>query len=668
MYKSYIFAVLCLTPFLSFAQTSLTGTVQDEEGSPIFAANVYVKSTPQKGVVTDFSGNFSLALRNLEDTLVISFISYETQEISLKTLNFNEEIVVVLAEKSHSLQEVILKPKHPISEPFAITKMDILEDVYLNPTAQGDPLKAIANLPSSTTIDETANPSLRGSSADRSRVVLNGVPIYKPVRASNIINNQGFFSLFNPEIIEKQYVYASNPPLTFGNTSAGLVEIQTKQNLEANQLQFSAGLLNTGFFLSQKIKKDISFIQVYGNYQFSDAFTGIQEDKLPNIKNFYATDAGINFHSKVGKRGEFNSFSYFIDESFSGVNQLFTYKGDVATSKKRLFTVNNFKYYFQESVLSINSGINNSTENYEFGNLDSEQNTRQVYTSIDYKWHILETTNLQFGVSHDYHQNKFKDSVPTFYYALSPTSPGYFSKTNIDNHILETYLYTIWDINDKFTFSSGMRSNLPLGSQEYYFSSQLGLKYHVNKKQWFLISGGKYRSYSIPNFNIKHYNLLKSYQAAVDYTHESENTLLKAAAYFKNEKGKQMSNNFFNTGKINTFGLELSIVHAFSKHLKVSFSNSFINQKITVSEKNYPGANDFDYLIRASVQYANPKLFTLALTYTGRPGTFYNNITGSIFDTQNQKEALYNRDYSSKSFDFYQRRNIYFGTVWQLGY
>ena len=203
-YLRYITVCLFLFPYLSFSQSVLGGTVKDKKGEPIFAVNVYIKSTPEKGVTTDFNGKFSLTVGHLEDTLVVSFISYKTKEIPLIELNFKEKIVIELEEKAHLLEEVVVKVIDPISEQFAVTKMNILEDVYLNPTAQGDPLKAIANLPISTTTDETANPSLRGSSADRSRVTLNGVPIYNPVRASNL-NNQGFFSLFNPEIY-RQYV------------------------------------------------------------------------------------------------------------------------------------------------------------------------------------------------------------------------------------------------------------------------------------------------------------------------------------------------------------------------------------------------------------------------------------------------------------------------------
>ena len=692
--------------------------MQDKNGEPIFAANVYLKSFPQKGVISDFDGNFSLNTVNLKDTLIVSFIGYKTKEILISTIDITKKIIIALKENNQTLDEVIITAKDPISEQFTVVKMNMLKDVYLNPLSQGDPLKAITILPASTNTDETANVSLRGSSPDRTRVLLNGVPIYKPTRGNNL-NNQGFFSLFNPEVIDNMYVYASNPPLTYGNTSAGLVEIQTKRNLKANQLQLSASLASTGFFLSQKIKKDTSFIQIYGNYQFSDAFIGIQKDKLPNIKNFYTKDVGINFHIKIDKRAEFNSYIYFIDESFNGYNQSFTYRGNVATSNKRVFTVNNFKYYYRKGILSLNSGTNNSKQDYEFGNTNSTQKTSHIYTSIDYKWHLLESTNLQFGVSHDYHRNKFKDNIPTYYYALSPSSPNYFLETPIYNHVLEAYLYTNWDINDKFTFSSGMRTNLPVESQKYYFSSQLGLKYNLNKKQSFLLSGGKYHSYSTPRYYSKNYNLLSSHQIALDYTYELKNTLLKTATYFKNETGGQSINTFFSTDKINTFGLELYLEHNFYKYFKFSLSNSFIDQKMTIDNKNYKGAKDFNYFLKSTIQYNNPKLFSLALTYTSRPGIYYNEITGStfdaqsnfyepifssdlyssqfenynrfdisfskyirlkknalitfislnnIFDTKNESTALYNTDYSTKYFDFYQFRTIYFGLVWQLNY
>ena len=48
-----------------FSQVILTGVIKDKKGEPVFAANVYLKSNPQKAITTDFEGNFRLQVVNL---------------------------------------------------------------------------------------------------------------------------------------------------------------------------------------------------------------------------------------------------------------------------------------------------------------------------------------------------------------------------------------------------------------------------------------------------------------------------------------------------------------------------------------------------------------------------------------------------------------------------
>ena len=713
-----IVSVFCL--FISsfcFCQNLLQGIVKDKKGESIFAVNIYLKSTPQKGTTTDFDGNFKLKIADLNEILIVSFLGYKTKEILLTSIDFNKKLTIILQEDSKTLDAVIITARDPISEQFSVVKIQKL-DIYFNPVSKGDPLLSITSLPASTNTDETANPSLRGSSADRSRVILNGVPIYNPVRASQL-NNTGFFSLFNPEIINNLYVYASNPPLTYGNTSAGLVEIQTIKNLESNQLQLSTSLASVGIFLSQNIKKDFSFVQIYGNYQFSDAFIGIQEKQFPNISNFKTKDAGINFHTQIGKKVEFNSYNYFIDENFKGFDEQFTYRGEVMTKNKRFFTVNNFKYYTNSGVLSFNNSINTSNQNFNFGNINSKNKIDQVFNSLSYKWLFKEDLDFQFGITYDHQQSKFNDTTPIFFYAQSPLSPSTDSETNISNTILETYLYAKWDINDKLLLSTGIRSNIPVKNQEYYLNSQLSLKYSLNKSQSFLLSGGKYRNYSTPNFFSKQYILQSSNQIALDYTSKLKNTLFTAATYFKNETSEEAINSFFIVDKVNTFGVELFLEHNFDKHFKFTLANSFINQIVTIDNEEYKGQNDFDYLLKTTIQYNNPKLFLLALSYIARPGTYYNPIINSNFDgntnfyepifgddlfslqynnynrldlsiskyikfknsalipfaslnnilnRKNENQILYDSDYSTNRFNYFQFRTIYFGLTWQFDY
>ena len=623
-----------------------------------------------------------------------------------------------MSENPQALTDIILSARDPISEQFSVKKMDRLRDVYLNPFAQGDFLKAITQLPISTNSDETANPSLRGSSPDRSRVALNGVPIYNPVRATNL-NNQGFFSLFNTEIIQNEYVYASNPPLTYGNTTAGLIEIQTSNILESNQLQFSIGLLNTGFLWSQKLNKDSSFIQIYSNYLFSDAFVSIQKKKLPDIKNFYTKDAGLNYHAQLNKKIEFNSYSYFMDETFKGFSEQFSFRGIVNSKNRRFFVVNNLKFVFKAGILSINNGISRSNRHYDYGILNSKQRERQVYASIDFKRIINKNINIQIGASYDSHNNTFDDRIPTYFYALSNGSPFNLDKRFIQNSNLENYLFSRWDLADSFFLFAGIRSNFLQRNQKFYMSSQMGLKFKMNGKQSFSLSGGTYYNYSIPNFSFKEYNLLSSSQMALDYNYKSQKTLVKAAGYFKKELGGQESNFFLKVDNIKTFGLEFFMEHQFNQNFKFSFSNSYVDQKITIYDKKYNGQMDFNFFIKSSIQYINSNSFSTTLSYLSRPGIPYTSISGStyepvnrtyipnfsndFFDSQygnyhrldlslsrffqlkknamivflslnnilnlkNDKTVQYNFDYSLKSFESYQLRSLYFGMVFQLGY
>jgi len=97
------YCILILSFFISvpvFSQSLLKGVVKDSNDNAVFAANVYLKNNPQKGIVTDLDGNFSLSINNRTDTLIVSFIGYNTTKIPLYSVSINEFLNVVLKEDS----------------------------------------------------------------------------------------------------------------------------------------------------------------------------------------------------------------------------------------------------------------------------------------------------------------------------------------------------------------------------------------------------------------------------------------------------------------------------------------------------------------------------------------------------------------------------------------
>lgn len=710
-------SILLVSLISSNAQSTLKGIIVDGHNDPVFAANVYLKSSPQTGTNSDLNGKFQLLSTLKKDTLIVSFISYENTAIPIQKGIAIKNIKIVLKEMAYPISQVIIKAKDPISEKFSVLKLNKM-DIYLSPISQGDPLKAITALPASTNSDETANPSLRGSNSDQSRVILNGVPIYNPVRASQL-NNQGFFSLFNPEIIDNLYVYASNPPLSYGNTSAGLVEIQSINKIQKNQLQVASSLASTGILLSQKIKGENTFIQLYGNHQFSNAMIGIQRNAFPYLKHFKSDDFGVNTRIKLGKKLEFNSFNYFINEAYASIEQLFTYKGSVITSNQRFFTINNLSFYTKKGVLKFNSSFNKTHKEYSFGTIHSNNYKYESFTSINYKLFIKRNLEIEVGINKDYQRNNFKNKLPIVYYAISPSSPNITLDTLTSNRIIESYTYLNWRIDDKWTISSGLRSNIKIANQTNYLSKQFGLKYKIDSRQSILMSAGNYHNYATPNYYKLNHNLLSSNQIAIDYSLIKGNTHLTAAFYLKNEFGNQMVTSHIQTNTIKTKGIEFYIERRLNKHFKYNFSNTFIHQTIRINEKQYRGPKNFNYFFKANLQYHQPKSFTFTLNFTSRPGNYFTPIKNATFNQEvnfyepiyntnmlsqqfssysrfdfsinkfikfkkqalitfitinnllnkrNQKHISYISNYTSFDFTNYALRSIYFGTVWQLNY
>ena len=78
----------------------ISGQVVDGNGEPIIGASVLVKGT-SNGTITDIDGKFQL--QNASGILVVSYIGYKTQEITLKG---QKNLEIVLKEDTEVLDEV----------------------------------------------------------------------------------------------------------------------------------------------------------------------------------------------------------------------------------------------------------------------------------------------------------------------------------------------------------------------------------------------------------------------------------------------------------------------------------------------------------------------------------------------------------------------------------
>ena len=95
-------AILLSTGVL-IAQT-VTGTVTDDEGTPLIGASIFAKGTTS-GTVTDIDGNYSFNPPANTELIVVTYTGFEPQEVSI---DGRSQIDVVLLESSTTLDQVVV--------------------------------------------------------------------------------------------------------------------------------------------------------------------------------------------------------------------------------------------------------------------------------------------------------------------------------------------------------------------------------------------------------------------------------------------------------------------------------------------------------------------------------------------------------------------------------
>jgi TonB-linked SusC/RagA family outer membrane protein len=96
--------LFCAIPFgMSFAQSTIKGTVNDETGEPVIGASVKVQGT-NEGSITDLDGNFTVKASS-DATLTISYVGYVTQTVKV---GGKSNITVTLVEDNTTLNDVVV--------------------------------------------------------------------------------------------------------------------------------------------------------------------------------------------------------------------------------------------------------------------------------------------------------------------------------------------------------------------------------------------------------------------------------------------------------------------------------------------------------------------------------------------------------------------------------
>jgi len=274
MKKQKILLIIMLIFNISLSsQITINGKVIDRDSQkPLSFANIKIADT-FLGTVSGNDGSFSLQVKSLPVTLIISFIGYQTDTI---VVNENQFLTIYLAPKSILTDEITVTDiRLDDNSPKNFTNLSI-EKIQSLKTGQDLPL--ILNFtPSVVATSDAGNGvgysdiRIRGTDITRINVTINGVPYNDP-------ESQGVFWVDIPDIASSAdniQIQRGVGTSSFGTASFGasiniltgvmkndpFVELQTNGgsfNTWGASAKFATGLIKDNWYLEGRLSHQYS--------------------------------------------------------------------------------------------------------------------------------------------------------------------------------------------------------------------------------------------------------------------------------------------------------------------------------------------------------------------------------------------------------------------------
>ena len=434
------------------AQESFTinGVIKDAANNEtLYGVNILVTNL-NSGVVSNEYGFYSLKLPKGKHKIVISYVGYQEQSITIDLKN-NSTYNFSLAETSETLEEIVIdatSQKIDIRGPeMSVNRLDI-STIQKLPVVFGevDVVKSLLLLPGVSNAGEGSSGfNVRGGAVDQNLILLDEATIYN---SSHLF---GLFSVFNPDAIKNLKLYKGGIPAKYGGRVSSVLDIFQK---DGNSKEFKAnggiGIISSRLLAEGPIVQDKGSFLVGGRSSYAHLFLKLTDNE--NTAYFY------DLNTKL---------SYRLDNS----NTLL------------------FSGYFGRDVFNINDSFKNTYGNAVFNLRWNHVLTDNIFTNlsviysdyyygltldfVEFNWNSgIKNFNLKYDFSHYINENISLDyGIQNTYYEFNP---GEIEPSTPSSGIID------YKLTKKYAFESALYI-----SAEHQISNRLAAEYGVRFNNFF---------------------------------------------------------------------------------------------------------------------------------------------------------------------------------------
>ena len=614
------------------AQHEISGIIIDKKQQPIVGANIYIKGT-YDGAVSDKNGQFVFTSEKTgTQILVISFLSFETKEISGEINDFNN-LQIQLVEKFDALNAVIINAGN--FEAGTASEASVLKplDIVTTAGSVGNIIAALETLPGTQSVGEDGRLFVRGGDASETQTFIDGLRVAQPYNAS--VRNIPSRGRFSPYLFKGMSFSTGGYSAEYGNALSSVLVMDTQEKAEEDNTELSFMSLGLGIGKTKNWEK--SSITLNASYVNLGPYQSLIDQNIKFDKPFQSIAGEAVFRNqfengllKVYTAYDYSSFT--VEQPIDGASQTVDLKNNNFYMNSSYQHSLGNKWHLFGGISYGNSQNDINLENEENAEIvDDTENSFHLKTKLSKRF--TDKIKLNFGAEYfntnfnQYYQTDTGDFEPNY-------TSGLFSV------FTETDVYFTQNLAAKV----GVRTTRDALLEKVYVSPRLSLAYKLDESQQISTAYGNFRQ-QVGQDYLKFNQDLFQQQAAhyiLNYQFSKASTTLRAEAYFKKYRdlltytGDEITydSNFGNNGSGYAKGIDIFWRDGHLKNLDYWVSYSFIDSKRKY--QNYPEQVTPNYVANHNVSIVS-KYWVQSLrsqagfTYNFNSGRPYNNPNTSNF-------------------------------------
>ncbi|PVW15903.1 TonB-dependent receptor [Marixanthomonas spongiae] len=505
----------------AICQTEISGVVTQKNGTPISGANVYLEGT-YDGTTTDDNGRFTFTTSETgEQTLVVSFVSFEPFSMT-KNVGDMQQLIVRLREDVSALDTVIISAG--TFEAGDNSKVSVLKplDVVTTASALGDFVGALQTLPGTTTVSEDGRLFVRGGDAGETQIFIDGIRVFEPYTPST--NNIPTRGRYSPFLFDGITFSTGGYSAEYGQALSSVLLLNTidfpdQEKTEISVMSLGGGVGNTQIWGNNSLSVNANYINLA---PYNELFPDRNDWQKP-----FETIAGESVY-----RHKFEDGLLKIYGAFDATNFQLTQE-DINVPKGVNFKLNNQNFYTNTSYSGrldnkwrLEAGGSFTLSKTEINVIEDaiEDTEKSAHLKLKLRKNFSNRFKMSYGVEQfltDFNED-FKNETLNVEYGFNNNISAAFTEADVI-------------FSKKFAIKLGLRGEYSQLFDAFIVSPRISLAYKVSKNSQLSLAYGDFYQQPLNEY-LKFQEDLEAQKAQhyiLNYQYSANNRIFRAELYRK---------------------------------------------------------------------------------------------------------------------------------------